>query len=44
MALCDPELRFYLDSLRNNWHEFAEFDYPEGCGVNALTYWGMFNR
>jgi len=40
---CGPELRFYIESLRNNWHEFAEFDYPEGCGVNPLTYWGMLN-
>jgi hypothetical protein len=43
MALCDPELKFYIDSLRNNWVEFAAFDFPEGCGVNPLTYWGMLN-
>jgi hypothetical protein len=44
MALCDPKLTRYIETLRSNWDEFPAFDYPEGCELSPFRYWVRLNE
>jgi hypothetical protein len=44
IALCDPKLTRYIETLQSNWDEFPAFDYPEGCDLSPFRFWVRLNE